>query len=277
MKRVTVTKEIKDRVNARLRECIELAEKNFNMKFPFPEVKYIPRGTGGGYAEPWKWTVAFNSILLMENVDEFIHRTVAHEMAHLVDYKAHPERFKHPGYTRTRDGRLKRKPLPVHGYTWKAIMMLFGAPPTRCHSYDVSNSKVKKRTRRKHEWVCGCGEGKMMLGAKRHKKQLNGTGGYYLRGHSPRTCGAYTYRGVEGAAPEPMLRAADAPGKASPGRPAPRHRKPRTGTKLDKCKKLYLKYHGCSRADIIEEFVNKAGCTAAGAATYYAKLKKEFG
>lgn len=274
MKRVNVPKEVRDKVEAKLRKCIKLAEDHYGQKFTFPTIEYKLRGRTGGTANSRDWKVNFNSVLLMENGDKFINRTVPHELAHLVDYQLHPENFF--------SGRGRKQ--TIHGWTWKSIMRLFGAPTTRCHTYDTTNSKVRTRRITKHIWVCGCGEVEIKLGPKRHKNQLNSPSGYgyYKRGHPISKCGEYTYRGVEGAAPKPLLRAADAKAKAKPKRPAPRHNSPNKSSKLDMCRVLYFSIRHsaaaeCSRKDIIRVFVDEAGCTPAGAATYYAKLKKELG
>ena len=74
----------------------------------------------------------------------------------------------------------------------------------------------------------------------------------------------------------------DLPIAASAPAPAPKdptfNRAPKlAGSKLEKCTLLYRENYGVSRRVMIALFVEEAGCTQAGAATYYAKIKKELG
>jgi SprT protein len=252
-----VTNEVKAKVEAKIQECINIANNRYNRTFAFPIVTYVKRGTTAGTACDSTYTIDLNPILLMENLDTFIERTVVHEFAHLVDGIMNPE-------TRTRTwGRSKRD---IHGRTWKNIMLAFGVEPSRCHSYDVSNARTKKRSVAQHVWVCGCGGARMTLGPKRHKNQLQSLGtpyGYYQRGHPVSRCGDYVYTGAQGVQPKKA---------ASTSIPKPRNT---NGTsKLDMCRREYNPE--LNRAANIVAFT-EAGCTPAGAATYYAKIKKEFG
>lgn len=253
-----VTREIKDRVEAKLRESIALAESHYGQSFKFPSVIYTKRGRVAGTADIRAWEVNFNATLLMENIEDFIARTVPHEMAHLIDYQLNPSNFE-GGWGRKRS---------VHGPTWKRIMTIIGAENSRCHSYDTTNSRVKKGRQNKHVYVCKtCGK-EMKLGAQRHRKMQTGTR-YWMRG-----CGrhaGYNYVGVEGAVRQPLPVAADRPTIVPPANPT----NVPTGSKLEKCRALYRDHRGASRQGMIELFMRHADCTKAGAATYYAKIKKE--
>lgn len=249
-----VPNHIKERVEQKLVDCIEIAEKAFNQKFLFPQVLYTKRGTTAGTANTNDWNVNFNSVLLMENIEAFIARTVPHEMAHLIDSQVNPHNFVGIG---------KRS---IHGPTWKSIMKLLGAPVSRCHSYDVSTAKIKKRTQAKHVWVCqDCGT-EMKLGYKRHGWMIGGRKRYWMRGCGHHKSG-YQYVGKEGetSVPDLLPKAADS---ASP--------KPNRESKYAQCKYLYLLHNGTkTRKDIINLFVREVGCTNAGASTYYQKIRKD--
>ena len=256
-----VTNIVKARVTATLRECIAKANACYsNDRYPkhtfkMPTVKYTKRGQTAGTACDQTYTIDLNSVLLMENVDTFMARTVIHEFGHLVDGIVNPS---------TRSGWGKRS---LHGPTWKRIMRMLGGPTSRCHSYDTTNSKVKKRGQAKHVWTCSCGSpaGTMKIGNIRHMKMIApGPVRYWMRGHANHT---YTYVGVEGAAPAPVAlpKAANAP------RPAPKRTK--KVTKLDKCRRVWNPRLG--RDANIVAFIEE-GCTPNGAATYYAKINKEF-
>jgi len=248
-----VTAEVKARVKATIEACIVTANAHYDRVFNYPTVVYKKRGTTAGTACDRTYTIDLNSVLLMENVEAFLQRTVVHEFAHLVDGIVNPS---------TRQSRWGQK-RSLHGPTWKRIMRLFGASEDRCHSYDTTNSRVKKRA--KHVWTCSCGQaaGTMKIGTIRHNKmKAPGPVRYWMRGHKNHT---YTYQGVEGApAPRVLPKAAS----------APRAPKRRTGpSKLDICRQWFSS--SASRTLMINTFVKEAGCTPAGAATYYAKIKKE--
>lgn len=181
-----VSKELKARVNEKLEETIARAERHFGQTFRFPRVMYTQRGTTAGTARLQEWAVNFNAILLNENVDDFIARTVPHEMAHLIDFQLYPENHR-VGWGQKRS---------VHGPTWKHIMRVVGADPSRCHSYDVSKARVNRKAR--FVWTCKCGS-TMELGPQRHKKMLSGATRYWQRGHA--YCGGYTYGDAKIARP----------------------------------------------------------------------------
>lgn len=51
-------------------------------------------------------------------------------------------------------------------------------------------------------------------------------------------------------------------------------RKPRTGTKAEKCREIFEANKGAERKDVLAKFV-KIGLSKAGASTYYQNIKKE--
>lgn len=243
-----VPASVKQQVKAKIQQCIDIANERYDHNFTMPTIVYKKRGTTAGTANHRTYTIDLNPTLLMENLDAFMARTVPHEFAHLVDGIVNPH---------TRMGRKRS----VHGPSWKRIMMMFGADPSRCHSYDVTNAKKSSRKTTKHVWVCGCGEATMELGAKRHAKQL-ARKPFYVRGHTIARCGEYKYMGIEGQEQMPVAKAADA---KKPGG---------SKSKLDQCRELYANNRHKSRTSIILLF-QAAGCTKAGAATYYAKIRRE--
>ena len=274
MSSVRVPAKVKAEVEAKLRACIKAAEDHFiGQTFAFPKVLYTKRGVTAGTATLSTWTVNFNSVLLMENLEDFINRTVPHEMAHLIDYQINPENFERGNLRYTRRG-VSRGKRSVHGPSWKRIMMLFGAPTSAYHSYDVSNAKVKKRGQTKFEYVCKtCGE-KMHLGAKRHAKMASGMAKYWIRG-----CGrhaGYQFVGVEGPAPAVTLpKAANAP---TP-KPAPAAKAPKAGSKMERALVIYkdLAGKGHGRKMTIQRFMDVLDMSKAGASTYYYNCQKKVG
>src|SRR5574343_366699 len=126
----TVTKEVKDQVNQQLQATLEKAKVLFQYTGEFPEVEYNITGTCAGRAHCASNKIQFNPVLLMENVEAFLARTVVHELAHIIAYK----QYKAKG----------------HDKTWKRVMVMLGASPTRCHSYNIEN--VANR----HLYTCLC-------------------------------------------------------------------------------------------------------------------------
>ena len=147
---------------------------------------------------------------------------------------------------------------------------------TRCHQYDTTNSKVAKSNGRNIAWKCSRCNAELMLTPKKSARlDLNPN--------------ALWHRGCRGA---PLVRVQIATGtpvdkrfttdnvppiqlKTTPI--VPKAPEQLGGNKIDICKTLYLKFSMLSRAEIIAKFVSQAGCTPAGAGTYYATCKKLYG
>jgi len=121
---------------------IKFAEDLYKIKFPQPKVLFNIRGRVAGQYKFGRFgsknIIRYNPVLLSENEETFIKRTVPHEVAHLV--------------VRHQHGR-KAKP---HGWEWKKVMRDFGCDPTRCHSYDTANSSPVTRSRLKYTYKCSC-------------------------------------------------------------------------------------------------------------------------
>lgn len=139
---------VKQRVKARVESLIEIASKKYNRTYPMPEITYDLTGRVAGRARGNK-EIMINSVLLMENLDDFIQDTVRHELAHCIDYT------NNNGWVR------KNNRFDVHGNSWKSVMRVLGDKnPQRCHSYDVSRAT---RGRRKKNYVYVCPECKTSL------------------------------------------------------------------------------------------------------------------
>ena len=216
----------------------------------------------------------YNPILLNENVEDFIARTVPHEMAHIIDMEVNPKNHQ-PQVIMTRSGRYKRAKRDIHGADFRFIMekVLNVDDSTRCHNYDVSRARTKVKAR--YIWVCDqLPDITMTLGPKQHAQQLifvhQGKTGYMPRGKKLRR-GIHTFSyshklGTQPPAPKPI--AAD----TSLNPITVQTPTSTTASKLDKCRAAFDPNK--SRADNIHVFIS-LGCTPKGAATYYAKIKKE--
>lgn len=268
-----VTAAIKARVEKKLKDGIALAEKKYGQTFAMPKVTYDLRGRTAGTANYRTGHIRLNAVLLMENVEDFLDRTVPHELAHLITDKVYPEAHDFAGLTITRRG-IRRVARDVHGPRWQSVCLVLGMTDiTRCHQYDVTNSKVVKSNGRTIEWKCACGEvlkltpkKSAMLDANPGSLWHRGCRGRALTRVVPTTAkvdltqyGAVMHTSL----PKPVATVPTAPAYG--------------GSKLDQCKALYLKYSMLSRAEIIAKFVSAAGCTPAGASSYYASIKKIYG
>ena len=124
------------------------------------EVNYDLRGRAAGEAGfrrksngDRRYKLRFNPRLIYHNVEEFMRRTVPHELAHIIDYA------------------LRDK--SAHDKRWKMIMMALGATPERCHSY----AGVKKaRNVKRYVYHCYCREHRIT--SIRHNKILKGRANY---------------------------------------------------------------------------------------------------
>lgn len=119
-----------------------------------PSIKYEKRGTTAGYAFYDPPVVDFNMAIYRENTEEFLARTVPHEVAHIVAYQIMGEKGK------------------GHGYWWKFVMeQVFKIPAKRCHSYDVNHLKTRQIRR---DWVYQCNCRTHILSTIKHNKFQKG-------------------------------------------------------------------------------------------------------
>lgn len=169
----------KSLVVERVKECLAVAEARFNTTFLMPKIRFDKRGTTAGTANKTQWELNFNMVLLNENTEHFVRQTVAHEFAHLMDHQlfsSKESRFDRWG---------KRKKRSPHGHNWKNCMLVLGVPATRCHSMDVTNSRVGgRRKTASFDYRCGGCNQTFPMGKIRHNKQQSGKASYHhCRGH----------------------------------------------------------------------------------------------
>lgn len=267
-----VTAEMKAKVNAKLRECIEKANKRYNIDLKFPTVVYNKRGTVAGTASFRSWKIDINPILLVENFEDMLNDTVPHEMAHLITDKVYPEAHKSGPMQWTSTG-LKRGKRSLHGDEWKSVMRTLGVSPSRCHQYDTTNAKT--RTNASYAYKCTCCGAVLQFGPKRHAQQQR-TPGWYTHSSCGRQRGQLTLVAKTPTATvhaKPVLPMMNLHQHVPP---APKSTAPETGSKLARCYEIYKTYPTMARKDLIQQFVTRVGCTAAGASTYVANCKKMY-
>jgi SprT protein len=135
----------------------------YELSLPYPKVSFRLRGLIAGQANIKTNTIKLNVQLLEENGQMFLDRTPGHEVAHIFAFKKY-------GVQRTPRGRIQ-----AHGWAWKRVMRDFGLNPSRCHSYDTSNTaRTRQRTNRPYIYDCPCGS-PHRLTAIRHRRAMMGS------------------------------------------------------------------------------------------------------
>lgn len=263
-----VTAEMKEKVNAKLRECIAIANKRYNINLKFPTVVYQKRGTTAGTATYSTWTIDINPILLVENFDDMLNNTVPHELAHLITDTVYPEAHERGPMQLTRRGWKRGKRSP-HGTEWQSVMRVLGCNPSRTHSYDVTNARTREKV--SYDYKCNCCGTILKMGPKRHATEQR-MPGHYTHSSCGRVRGKLTLVGTKATVhTKPEL----PPMKLHQVPPAPKAA-PEGTSKLARCYEIYKTYPTMARKDLIQQFVSRVGCTPAGASTYVASCKKMY-
>jgi SprT protein len=133
---IPVSRELITKVEDRVLELYLQAQRIWEKVFDVPLLHFDLAGTTAGRAYYQFRCIRLNPILLLENESNFIHRTVAHECAHLIAFEMH--------------GPIIRP----HGPEWKDVMVMLGLDPKRCHNYDTSRARVRRQ--RFYRYGCNC-------------------------------------------------------------------------------------------------------------------------
>jgi SprT protein len=271
-----LTLEQKSEVYEAVEKYVAMGNEALGIEMPVPHVRFDKRGTTAGTAHLEAHEVNYNAQILLDNWDEFMARTVPHEVAHLL---------KHTKYGSVRgNGGINSH----HGLYWKQIMRMLGADPSRCHSMDTTNSARTTSPKRQHLYKCeGC-ESELVISSVRHNRMLRGTRSYsHCRGHKLkylRPLGQMTYREAaqEKSAPTKPKNTANRPGIIDK-KPAPVAKKtvkaPKPGTKIYHATLIYneMRKTTDNRQDIISAIANSMQITKHQAAGYYQTCKKRIG
>lgn len=129
-----LTPELRKKIEAKITECLAIAEAKYKQKFEMPEVRYDIKNTDGGTATFQQWLIRLNLILCYENEPHFIATTVPHEVAHLVARRVYHDAIAATG-----------KKMRPHGKEWREVMELFELPAKVTHSYDCTSIAKKPR------------------------------------------------------------------------------------------------------------------------------------
>ena len=131
------------------------ASGHYRIPTPQTDIRFDLRGKSAGQARiPYRGrpVIRYNPQLLWENGERFLSRTVPHEVAHIIAQRLYGARIR------------------PHGKEWQAVMLLFGADPSRCHDYDISHVTTRRLTH--YAYHCACRE--HALTSIRHKRILAG-------------------------------------------------------------------------------------------------------
>lgn len=138
-----------DLIQARVEECLQIAEQYFQRSFQRPVISFQLRGQKAGVAHIDENRLRFNPQLYAENHTHFLMHTVAHEVAHLVAYAVYGKKIR------------------AHGPQWQGVMQqVYHLPAERCHHY------VIRRPRRTfYLYQCQCPQREpFALSAQRHAR-----------------------------------------------------------------------------------------------------------
>lgn len=148
--------ELRDAATRAVERYFALAEERFGRVFKRVGVFFDLKGRTAGQAwfpageDPF---LRFNLGLLRGNQEDFLVRTVGHEVAHVVD--------------RVIAGRARIRP---HGPGWKAVMAAFGLPATRCHDYETTPARQPAVT---FPFRCACREWRFtIVRQRRHARGM---------------------------------------------------------------------------------------------------------
>ena len=104
-----------------------------------PTVVFKKWGGVAGTADIQGNEIDYNMDIVRQNYDNFMQRTPAHEVAHLLACRKFGWR------------------ISAHGKEWKYVMRTaFQLDPARCHNYDMTGVKRKGGTQARYNYVCDC-------------------------------------------------------------------------------------------------------------------------
>lgn len=156
---------MREKIIEKVRELCLLAD------VPFVEPTFELKGkVAGQFAyKGSSCGLRFNMIFATNHPDEYMARTVPHEVAHYVRYVRNG--YKHDV--------LSNGKRDIHGAKWRAVMRELGASDsTRCHSYDTS--VIASRKYRKFSYSCD-NDHAYELTTIRHNRVQRGQTTYFCR------------------------------------------------------------------------------------------------
>ena len=160
---------------------INFANKKYNLDIEVPLVTFNLRGRTAGkaitkfdmLALETEANIRYNPVLLEENGEAFLKRTVPHEVAHII------VRNRYWG-SHTKGHTFHNRPKP-HGWEWQGIMEDFGLDPKVCHNYNTTNSRVqgKRKLSKDYTYKCACRTHKITI--IRHRRMVQRGTTYFCK------------------------------------------------------------------------------------------------
>jgi SprT protein len=240
---VLVTKKLRNRVDAKIKWCIETARKHYNNNnIVCSGVKWDVNNSCGGCYKPGTAEIHLNPVLFNENVEDYLNSTIPHEVAHLVHH-----------FVQCKISQICRRRRDVHGPGWKAIMRVFGIhEPARCHSYDVT--VLRKTKTQKYTLICSQCKKEISVGPTVHRKILQG----HVYGH--KNCkNSELHIHTKVVCPEPTKEVSVN----------------KIITKQLRVKMIVVQNIALGRTALIQKIISDVGMTPSGASTYYYNAMKQ--
>jgi len=131
------------------------AKTLFRQDFVLSEIRFDLTGTTAGYfkqSADGRTIINYNREILRHNMDDFLARTIPHEVAHMVAYQVFGWKIR------------------PHGKQWKSVMEAFQADASRCHNYDIQH--LETRQYKRFLYYCDCQT--HQLTSIRHNRVLAG-------------------------------------------------------------------------------------------------------
>lgn len=258
----TANRELAAKAIARIHECYDKARARFpSFRLPYPSIEFTSRGRRAGSAYTMSNRIKLNPVLLNENGDDFISRTPGHEAAHIIANNV----FGKSG----------------HGPNWKLVMRFLGQDPSRCHSFDTTNTEIVKRRAARVPYICLACNGELTMAQKCHNKVLRG----YVYTHRcvykgrivPKASAPAVIRAPTPVrTPPPVIRPISTMLRPINITPAPMPTASSGKTKMQLAHEVFKAHPNHTRANLIKLMVAYCKLTPAGASTYYSKLRSMY-
>jgi SprT protein len=227
---MNIPPDLHNQVRAVVLDSIARVEAVYpDLNLPPLIITYQRSYTTAGWARGIHYHVNFDPILLSAYPSAFLYQIVPHEVAHVITEHIH-------GHD-----------TQAHGKEWKAIMILMGLKPDRCHGLDTNISKRQFTT---YKFLCACNDDSHVYASIMRRKIML----------DKYQCVACKTRLVPS---EPVHVPTSMPEKIA------------FGTKKDKAIWIIKRNKDRSRKTVIKKLVRDAGLTEAGASTYYHNLTKK--
>ncbi len=130
---------------------IDASNQKLGLKLPYIPVRFDLQGKASGMfvVRRGEKIIRYNEIIFSRYLDDSLHNTTAHEVAHYVVHELH--------------GRRRVKP---HGKEWQQVMLLLGVTPEVTSRYDLTGLPLRQQ--QQFVYQCRCRE--HQLTATRHNR-----------------------------------------------------------------------------------------------------------